>query len=568
MRRFTVSGMLAIALAAVAGGSLVPATLHAHDDAADRREDVDPRWRATTIYFLLTDRFANGDPANDSSVGRKPDGGPLRSYEGGDLKGLTQRIKQGWFNDLGVDAIWTTPVIENVHGFVDEGEWGRTYAYHGYWPKDWTAVDPNLGTEADFAAMVKAAHGRGLRVIVDVIANHAGPATPMDPRWPETWVRRQPPCDYQSYAGTVDCELSFTLQDMRTDSETPVALPDFLIAKWRKEGRLKRELAELDIFFARTGYPRAPKYYLVKWLTDWVRDYGIDGFRVDTAKHVDPELWGLLKREAAIALADWRARNPDRLAGDRPFYMVGEVFNHGLLANGHTVGAAYDYGDRVVDFADHGFDGTINMGFPSHLRMPIPALFRAFDAELATGAFAGRATLNYLASHDDMGPHDPARADHFAAAEALLLAPGGAQIYYGDEIARSLVVPGTKGDATLRSAFDWQTIETEAARAMLRHWQKLGQFRARHPAIGAGRHHELGFKPYTFARMLDEAGITDRVVVAMIDERAGAVTVRTGRVFAEGTLVRDGYSGEVARVADGTVQIERPGRVVLLEAAP
>lgn len=553
------SGMLTAAM--------LPAAAEAGSDRGHAAEPVDPRWRATTVYFLLTDRFANGDPANDEAAGRKRDGGPLRSFEGGDLKGLTRRIEQGWFNELGVDAIWTTPVIENVHGFVEESEWGKTYAYHGYWPKDWTAVDPNLGTEADFAAMVKAAHGKGLRVIVDVIANHAGPVTPRDPRWPESWVRPGPACDYKSYAGTVDCELSFTLQDIRTDSETPVALPDFLLAKWRKEGRLKRELAELDTFFARTGYPRAPKYFLVKWLTDWVRDYGIDGFRVDTAKHVDPTLWGVLKKEAAIALAEWRARNPDRIAGDRPFYMVGEVFNHGLLANGNTVGAAYDYGDRIVDFRDHGFDGTINMGFPAHLAMPLPALYRAFDAELATGAFAGRATLSYLASHDDMAPHDPAREKHLAAAEALLLAPGGAQLYYGDEIARSLVVPGTRGDATLRSVFDWQQAERPAGQAMLAHWRKLGRFRARHPAIGAGRHRELGASPYTFARVLDEAGIADRVVVAMTAGAQGPVTIRTGTVFAEGALLRDSYSGESVRVAQGAVRIARPGRVVLLEAA-
>jgi alpha-amylase len=187
--------VVVLALAAAAGASISPATLHAKEQASGNAGAVDPRWRATTVYFLLTDRFANGDPTNDQAVGRKPDGGPLRSYHGGDLKGLTQRIEQGWFNNLGIDAIWTTPVIENVHGFVEEGEWGRTYAYHGYWPKDWTAVDPNFGTEADFAAMVKAAHGKGLRVIVDVIANHAGPVTALDPQWPETWVRRGPPCD-------------------------------------------------------------------------------------------------------------------------------------------------------------------------------------------------------------------------------------------------------------------------------------------------------------------------------------------------------------------------------------
>ena len=117
----------------------------------------------------------------------------------------------------------------------------------------------------------------------------------------------------------------------------------------------------------------------------------------------------------------------------------------------HSVAVAYDYGDRIVDFRDHGFDGTINMDFPAHLAMPLPALIRAFDAELATGAFPGRATLNYLASHDDMASYDQPSVKHLESAEALLLAPGGAQIYYGDEIARSLVIPGTKGDANLRS---------------------------------------------------------------------------------------------------------------------
>ena len=136
MRHVTAPRALAIAMAGVAAASFHPAALLAQDETSVQPETVDPRWRATTIYFLLTDRFANGDPTNDRSVGREPKGGPLRSFEGGDLKGLTQKIEQGWFNELGVDAIWTTPVIENVHGFVEEGEWGRTYAYHGYWPKD------------------------------------------------------------------------------------------------------------------------------------------------------------------------------------------------------------------------------------------------------------------------------------------------------------------------------------------------------------------------------------------------------------------------------------------------
>ena len=101
---------------------------------------------------------------------------------------------------------------------------------------------------------------------------------------------------------------------------------------------------------------------------------------------------------------------------------------------------------------------------------------------------------------------------------------------------------------------------------MLRHWQKLGQFRKRDPAIGAGRHHELAFKPYTFARILNEAGLTDTVVVAMTAETSGPITIRTGTVYPEGTLLRDSYDGEMARVVAGAVHIANPGRIVLLEA--
>ena len=110
-----------------------------------------------------------------------------------------------------------------------------------------------------------------------------------------------------------------------------VELPSFLLEKWRAEGRLQQELDELDAFFERTGHPRAPRYYIIKWLTDWVRDYGIDGFRVDTAKHVEAGVWQDLRDEANVALAEWRQENPDRLPDDLPFYMVGEVMNWGML---------------------------------------------------------------------------------------------------------------------------------------------------------------------------------------------------------------------------------------------
>lgn len=534
---------------------------------SEARQRVDPFWRNAVIYFLMTDRFANGDPSNDESVGRKKDADLLRGFEGGDIKGVTQKLRDGYFDKLGVDAIWTTPVIENVHGFVDEGDYGKTYAYHGYWPLDWTAVDPNFGDEAAFAEMVDAAHKRGIRVIVDVIINHAGAPTAIDPVWPENWVRRGPSCTYESFAMSVPCELSFTLQDIKTESEEPVGLPDFLTAKWKAEGRLEQEQAELDAFFARTGYPRAPKYYIVKWLTDWVREYGIDGFRVDTAKHVDPDIWGVVKKEAAIALSEWRASHPDRSYANQNFYMVGEIFNYGINGFSQAVdgGRAYDYGDRQVDFYDHGFDSLINMGFPTQAKDGARELFRKTAAEFESGAFKGLATLNYVTSHDDMSPFDPERKRTFESATKLMLAPGAVQIYYGDEVGRDLTIEGTMGDATLRSNFDWAALASPENAALLAHWRKLGQFRKAHPAVGAGLHRELSAKPYAFSRTLDEGGVKDRIIAA-IDLKPGQVTLPVGNVFAEGETLIDYYSGAETVVAEGHVTLSTQGPVILLAA--
>ena len=556
-----VSTAIFLAMPAKAGADAANAEAAQKEAAAP----IDDYWRNAIVYFLMTDRFANGDPSNDESVGRKKDADPLRGFEGGDLQGVTARLREGYFEALGVDAIWTTPVIENVRGFVEEGDYGKTYAYHGYWPLDWTSVDPNLGDEADFAEMVATAHERGIRIIVDVIVNHAGAPTATDPVWPESWVRRGPACTYKSYAESVPCELSFTLQDVKTESDAPASLPDFLIAKWKAEGRLDQELAELDAFFARTGYPRAPKYYIVKWLTDWVRDYGVDGFRVDTAKHVDPDIWRAVKTEAEIALEEWRAKNPRRITPDRDFYMVGEVFNYGLIGFSQAVdgGRAYDYGDRQIDFYDYGFDALINMGFPTQAKMPARDLFAALASEFETGPFRGVGTLNYVTSHDDMNPFDPDRTRTFESAAKLMLAPGAAQIFYGDEVARDLTIEATRGDATLRSNFDWTAAQQATGSALLAHWRKLGRFRKAHPAIGAGQHRELSAEPYVFSRILD-SGAKDRVVVAFDVKPRNSYSLPVQGVFADGDIVVDGYGGAKAVVRKGRVRIKAGGPVILL----
>lgn len=541
----------------------IEVTINAVSELTRSEQSIDPFWRNAAIYFLMTDRFANGDLSNDDAYGRLKDGDKLRSFLGGDIQGIIDKLEDGYFTDLGVSAIWTTPVIEQVHQPFQE--YGRSYAYHGYWPRDWTTVDKAYGSEADLARMIDLAHSQDIRVIVDVVINHAGPPiSEVDPAWPEDWVRTEPSCNWGTFDGTVTCLIVPALQDIRTESEEPVAIPNHLIEKWRSENRLEEEMAELDAFFDRTGYPRAPKYYIIKWQTDWVREYGIDGFRIDTAKHVEPEVWAALKAEADLALADWKATSPGKVLDDREFYMVGEVFNFGVAGFQNAVAGTrqYDYGDEEVDFFDFGFDALINMGFATHARLPAPDLFQLYADELS-GPFHGVGVLNYISSHDDQAPLDSGRESPYENAVKLLLAPGGVQIYYGDELNRSLNVEGTTGDATLRSFMNWDTLDTKDGQAILSHWRLLSQFRMDHPAIGAGVHKEFSRSPYVFSRTLSADDERDVVLVALAEQAFGAIKIYG--VFSDETLLRDRYSGDEVVVSDGRATFASPRSIALLE---
>ena len=515
-------------------------------------------WNSTTIYFLLTDRFQNGNPGNDRALGRAQDGATLRSYQGGDLAGLRQRIEDGYFDSLGVGAIWMTPFVEQIHGSVDEGT-GKTYGYHGYWTRDWTAVDPALGTRDDLRAVVDAAHRHGIRVLMDAVINHTGPETSLDPAWPSDWVRRGPNCTYRDYATTVDCTLVATLPDVRTDRNEPVELPPALIDKWRREGRLDQERASLDAFFQRTGHPRAPRFYIIKWLTDWVREFGFDGYRMDTAKHFEESVSAELKTEAQRAFADWKRAHPAQVLDTLPFYMMGEVYGYEP-----GQGRSYNFGDRAVDFFAHGYDGLINFGFARAAAGPLDTVYARYSTTLRSGPLRGVAILNYVSSHDDGAPYDRDRTDPLGAGTRLLLAPGGAQIYYGDELARPLKVAGAEGDANLRSFMNWSDLEPGGSAArVLEHWRKLGRFRRAHPALGAGEHHQLQAEPYVFSRILDLGGLHDRVLVAL-DQGIGPKDISVFGLFPDGTELVDAYSGATGTVRSGRISLTTAAGILLL----
>ena len=526
-------------------------------------------WENATVYFLLTDRFNNGNPANDKAYGRKDDAAKLRGFMGGDIAGVTAKVRDGYFSNLGVNAIWLTPLIENIHGSTDEGT-GKSYGFHGYWARDFTALDAAFGSEDELRALVDSAHAKGIRVIFDVVLNHTGPVTAQDPVWPKSWVRTGPKCTYKDAPTTIDCTLVENLPDILTGSDQNVELPPQLVAKWKREGRYEREVKELDEFFKRTGYPRAPRYYLIKWHSDWVRKFGIDGFRADTVKHTEPGIWKELKKEASLAFEDWKRANPSKRLGDLPFFMTSEVYGYYIRhARKYRIGEEQGGGGMMVDYLAQGFDSMINFGLRSDARQGYEKVFADYS-NILQGDMKGFSVLNYLSSHDDGSPFDPLRERPLESANKLLLAPGAAQIYYGDETARVLKVDGAEGDATLRSFMNWDDLKNNAQRGAHRvadihdHWARLGRFRAAHPAVGAGVHQMLQQSPYTFKRTWHKDGISDRVVVALDLPLGKPVAIQVRGVFNDGQTVRDWYTGKSAIVKDGKVQFELAAPVALI----
>jgi alpha-amylase len=524
-------------------------------------------WDNATVYFVVTDRFQNGNPKNDRSYGREKDGEKeIGTFHGGDLKGLTQKLNEGYFKNLGVNALWITAPYQQVMGWVVGGDREfKHYAYHGYYALDYTVMDANMGTEDELREFIDTAHQQGIRVLFDVVMNHPGyadiqtlealkvnvlwegyeeadPATfynyidynnPNFKDWWGKWVRADLPGSASAGVGDLTSQLAH-LPDFRTESNKPVKLPTFL--KNKPDTKAK----EIE------GY--TVRKYLIKWLTDWVREYGVDGFRCDTVKHVEKDAWKELKDAGVLALRDWKAKNPTKKLDDQDFWMVGEVWGHGLLRD---------------SYFDNGFDALINFELQEtaeNLRH-MENVYAEYAREL--NADASFNMLSYLSSHDTKLFPNAKRKD---GATFLMLMPGAVQIYYGDESGRE----PSEGSATdpqqeTRSPMNWDSVDE----ALLSHWQKLGEFRSRHLAVGMGDHQKLADKPYVFSRVLKQTqgDAADRVVIAVGAE--GKADISVSNIFAEGSHVRDSYTGETYQVAAGKVSVQAaPEGVVLLEAAP
>ena len=512
------------------------------------------------VYFVMTDRFYDGDPANDHSYGRQREKDPkddVGTFHGGDLKGLTLKLKEGWFRQLGVNALWITAPYEQIHGWVVGGrEEFKHYAYHGYYALDYTVLDKNMGTPEDLRELVDTAHRQGIRILFDVVMNHPGyldlqtahdlHVNVLWPGWEKAtlknyhsfidynsdawadwwgrdWVRAGLPGYIDGGRNDLTMQIAY-LPDFRTESTKAVKLPKFL------HDKLDTKAVDL--------HGTTVRGYLIKWLTDWVREYGIDGFRCDTVKHVEPEAWAALKEQATKALAEFKAKNPTRKIDDAPFWMVGEYWGAG--PEKHKM-LRYGF-DAMINFEFQGESGEF--GNPE-------SLFRNY-AKLQAGQPVHM--LNYLSSHDTR-LFD--RGKLIEGGTALLLAPGGVQIFYGDETARPEgYKPRTDPQQATRSDMNWAHPDGQ----VLAFWRKLGTFRERHCALAIGEHQEISAKPYAFSRV--DAASGDRVVVAL--DAKGPVSLPVAGVFQDGETLQDAFTGRPVTVAQGKAQVQAEG-VVLLE---
>jgi len=515
-------------------------------------------WEGANLYFLLTDRFQNGDKTNDINFGRTEKASVLRGFEGGDLRGVIQKVDDNYFSDLGINAIWMTPLVEQIHGYTDEGT-GKTYGFHGYWAKDWTVLDPNFGTGKDLKELVEKAHKKGIRIVLDVVINHTGPVTKTDSVYPGNWVRTSPQCTYKGYETTTACTLVANLPDILTEENSPAELPPMLVEKWKKEGRYDEEIKSLNEFFAKYNLPRAPKYYIMKWLADYIVKYGVDGFRVDTVKHANEDAWKEFQKILQDAFNEYKKNNPSKVLDDNNFFTVGEVYGYGISQKQY-----YDFGDRKVDYFQNGFSNLINFDFKGDASKSYEEIFSKYS-QILNSDLKGFGVMNYISSHDDSWPFDKERKKTYEAGTKLLLAPGISQIYYGDETGRELIVDGAEGDANLRSNMNWDKIKNNPeTQKLLSHWQKLGKFRANHPAVGAGVHQMISNAPYYFSRTYVKGNFVDKVFIGL-DLDKGPKNIDVKGIFNEGDQIRDAYSGASMPVIDGKVSFSSGYGIVLLE---
>jgi pullulanase-type alpha-1,6-glucosidase len=543
------------------------------EDAALLRAPVsDPANQDEVFYFVMPDRFANGSAANDRGgiAGDDPlVHGYLPTdkgyYHGGDLKGLTERID--YIQSLGVTAIWMTPSFKNKPVQCDRTKEPSvancSAAYHGYWPVDFTQMDPHFGTNAEMKAFVAAANARGMRVFFDIITNHT--ADVIDSQG--SYVTRVD-SPYRDAGGNIidDRDYLFAeafpelnrysfprrpapLAGADATAKNPAWLNDPTM--YHNRGEIKFDGTEAETYGDFVGglddlFTERPE--VVDGLLDihkfWIEEFGIDGFRVDTVKHVNMEFWQQFVPEIrAHAAANGK---PD-------FFIFGEVFSGdpAFMARYTREGrfpATLDF-----DFNYSGQDFAVGSAGPARLA----GLFRG-DDYYTTPEDNAYNQPTFLGNHDvgrfanrmqrvegDIGS-DQERVSRMLLGYGLMFTARGVPIiYYGDEQGFT----GDGGDKDARQSLfasqvasynDDDLIGTDSTTAVDNYnqshplyvgLQQLAALRKAHPALQNGAQIErlaesANAGVYAFSR-IDRAAKVEYVVALNNAEQERTVAVQT-----------------------------------------
>lgn len=449
--------MKSLALAASLALALVPAAAGAQSfrERAPSEE---------TVYFVLPDRFANGDPSNDRG-GLKGD--RLKTgfdpaakgfFHGGDIKGLREKLP--YLKDLGITAIWFAPIFQNKPVQGPKGD--ESAGYHGYWVTDFTRPDPHFGTRAEFKAFVDAAHGMGMKVYMDIITNHTadvirykdGDATNYEYR-----SRGAYPYSTRGKADGAPVNAGFMGDEDSSEAnfakltdpsyayipEVPAAERNVKVPAWLNDplyyhnrgnssftGEDSRfgDFSGLDDLF--TEHPRV-RQGMIDIYGAWIDDFGMDGFRIDTARHVDPGFW-----QAFVPAMLERAK----ARGIPHFAMFGEVYKD-IPQNGYI--AEYTRRDKLPQVLDFAFQASVREVLGRGNGTVVLAHLYDGDVLYEGGEAAAMQLPTFLGNHDmgrfawlvkqdrpDIGQEE--LLQRTLLAHALLLTLRGAPvIYYGDE---------------------------------------------------------------------------------------------------------------------------------------
>ena len=527
----------------------------------------DFEWGSATVYFVITDRFCNGDTTNDVNYGRIVDYGSEQinaaTFHGGDFQGMLQKAKEGYFTDLGIDVVWMTDVYEQIHGWMTgSGPINDFphYGYHGYYPLDYTQIDKNFGTVAEFRELVKTLHSQGIRVMLGANLNNPGYPTLLDAaqygfadsgltengaakhirewsyekffenrhKWngwyDSDWVRM--PNENWNEDNPLESTL-FGMPDFKDESINAVKIPNFLKQKWSQEGNSNDAWVNPSAFHLRKDYNWYPLQYVIAWITSWVEEFGIDGFRCDIVENVNLYRWKELNEACNAALTKWRNSHPKDEASKwtDKFYMTGDFDC-----------ASIDY---KPEYADAGFSSMVNFYFPKR-------------GDLDGIVHTWQVYADSVATHSDWHPfsylnnsyHRDADMDNMVdCATTLLLAPGAVQIFYGDETGRKLSDArlNVDSDQAFRSDMNWEEIDT----IQLKHFQRLGKIRRDNIVIGLGRQRTID--THTCVRYNN----ADKLIIRVkpIDGQG----ISLDGEFAEGDRVIELYTGQISTVNNGRV---------------